>query len=149
MNSRPFVDDEFRPVAIIAVGLALVSFAASLYFLVHPSSPFVFARLRRDSFYVPLYFFIFVNALNAIVCVGVLSQSKWGYHLFRTLLYMLLFGFPIGTLISYSTRSYIQRHHIERYFGLPPSERIFSHPRLLIAVAAALVILFLWMMLPY
>jgi hypothetical protein len=149
MSRSPLVDQEFRPVAIVALALAVIPLAASLYFLLHPSSPFFLARLHRDAFYVPLYFFIFVNALNGIMSTGVLARRKWGYHLFRILLCALLLGFPIGTVVSYSTLSYMRSHQIQRYFGLPPSQQIFPGTTLMIALAAAVVILFLWMMLAY
>jgi len=142
------MDQEFRPVAIVALGLAILPLAVSLYFLLHPSSPFSFGRLRRDGFYVPVYFFIFVNVLDGIMCAGVLKRRRWGYRLFQALLYMLLFGFPIGTVVSYSTLSYMRNHRIARFFGLPPSERAFPHA-LMIALGAAAVGLFLWMMLAY
>lgn len=143
------MDQEFRPVAVVALALAVIPLAATLYFLVHPSSPFYFARLQREAFYIPMYFFFFVNSLNAIMCVGVLRRRKWGYQLFKVLLYMLLFGFPIGTLVSYATLSYMRSHGIAQHFGLPLSKQGFLPTWLVVAFAAAVVILFLWMMLAY
>lgn len=143
------MDQEFRPVAVVALALAMIPLAATLYFLIHPSSSFYFVRLQREAFYVPMYFFLFVNTLNAIMCIGVLRRRKWGYRLFKILLYMLLFGFPIGTLVSYATLSYMRSHQIEQHFGLPASKQVFLRTWLAIAFAVAVVILFLWMMLAY
>jgi hypothetical protein len=121
---------------------------ASLLFLLHPSSPFALGRLYRDSFFIPIYFFLAVNALNTAVCIGVLLRKKWAYHLFRIMMWLLFFGVPIGTLVSYFTLAYMRRHNIERHFGLPPATS--SYPRgFMVTMALVAVALFLWMMLAY
>jgi hypothetical protein len=51
-----------------------------------------------------------------ITGIGILSQKRWGYYLFKFFLYILLLGFPIGTLISYKSLSYIRRNNIKELY---------------------------------
>jgi putative copper export protein len=50
--------------------------------------------------------------------IGMILKTKWGYILFKTFLYLALLAFPIGTVISYITLSYIKKNNIKQYFGL-------------------------------
>jgi hypothetical protein len=43
--------------------------------------------------------------------------------LFRVFLYVMLFAFPLGTMVSYVTLRYISRDQIRQYYGLPVEAR--------------------------
>jgi hypothetical protein len=49
--------------------------------------------------------------------IGILLRSKWGYFFFKSFLYILLLGFPIGTFIAYASLKYIKRNDIKTLFG--------------------------------
>jgi hypothetical protein len=51
-----------------------------------------------------------------ITGIGILSQKRWGYYLFKVFLYVLLLAFPIGTLIAYKSLSYIKRNNIKELY---------------------------------
>lgn len=64
------------------------------------------------------YFGLSVSTWYLLTAIGVLRQTKWGYYLFKFSLYVFLLGFPIGTIISYKSLSYMKRNKIRELFGL-------------------------------
>jgi len=63
-------------------------------------------------------FLIAVHLFYLSTGVGVVLRTKWGYFLFKAFLYLMLLGFPIGTIISYVGLSYMKRHQLKRYFEI-------------------------------
>lgn len=63
------------------------------------------------------YSLLSVTAFYTLTGVGVLLRTKWGYLLLKTLLYLMIVAFPIGTVISWLTLSYMRRHQVGRHFG--------------------------------
>lgn len=51
-----------------------------------------------------------------LVGMGLLSRSMWGYYLLKTLLFILVLGFPIGTLISYYSLKYMRNNNVKKFF---------------------------------
>ena len=62
------------------------------------------------------YFILSLSIFYLITGIGVINLTRWGYYLFKTFLYMLVFSFPIGTVIAYITLSYMKKHNIREYF---------------------------------
>jgi uncharacterized transporter YbjL len=58
-----------------------------------------------------------------ITGIGLLARRPWGYYLFKCFLYVLLLAFPIGTIVSYKSLSYIKRHSIKSLFYDPGVEK--------------------------
>ena len=58
-----------------------------------------------------------------ITGIGLLARKPWGYYLFKFFLYVLLLAFPIGTIVSYKSLSYIKRHGIKSLFYDPGVEK--------------------------
>ncbi len=109
-------------------------------------------------FYFPLaYFPLAMDGLLFLFYllpgVGVLTSRRWGYRLFKFFLWVLFFGFPVGTIISYVTLSYMRKHQIQTFFGFAPEEGLEKRRHYGIAVAftalAGLIALYLWMMLAF
>jgi hypothetical protein len=72
--------------------------------------------------------------------------------LLKIFLYVLLFAFPIGTIVAYLTLSYMKRHHIEQYYGLPTDAGHSAFPvsrAWLLVGVGAVVALYLWMLLSF
>lgn len=115
-------DDELRPIRIFGALLIAFTFVA-VFFFFSPTSPgfffSFFEEMSKSS--SALYFLIGTLVFYFLAGLGVVLQKKWGYLLFKLFLYILLLGFPIGTIISYLTLSYMKRHQIKRYFGFVTS----------------------------
>ena len=108
-----------RPLMVAGVALILVAAAIAGGVLFYPGSPAFVAKLDRGGLYVvmavlaPAVFFYFLTGL------GVILKSKFGYHLFRTFLYIHLFvGFPITTVFAYRALAYTQAASVKRHFGI-------------------------------
>jgi hypothetical protein len=62
-------------------------------------------------------FFILMGGWYLTTGVGIFLRGKWGYFFFKSFLYFLLLGFPIGTFISYKSLQYIKRNDIKTLFS--------------------------------
>ena len=117
MKSR---EDVIRPIKIFGAILVALAFLGAYFFTYldltasqstfRPNSPSYFGKFG-------FYFIAGVNIFYLLTGVGVVLLTKWGYFCFKLFLYMMLVAFPIGTLISYVTLSYMKRHQIKRHFG--------------------------------
>ena len=58
-----------------------------------------------------------------ITGIGLLARKPWGYYLFKCFLYVLFLAFPIGTIVSYKSLSYIKRNGIKSLFYDPGVEK--------------------------
>jgi hypothetical protein len=146
------VDDALRPIR--ALGLALIalsglSLGAFTYWL---ASHGIIGKVISTGFYLPVPLFLLLHILGFVTGLGVVRLTKWGYRLLKIFLYVVLFAFPIGTIIAYLTLSYMKRHQIEQYYGLPPdpghSAVPVSRAWLLVGIGA-IVALYLWMLLSF
>jgi FtsH-binding integral membrane protein len=63
------------------------------------------------------YFGITISLWYLITGIGILVRRQWGYYLFKLFLYVLLLAFPIGTIISYKTLTYIKKNNIRSLFS--------------------------------
>ena len=62
------------------------------------------------------YFGMVVTAWYFCAGMGVLFRRLWGYYLFKSFLYLLLLGFPIGTYISYQSLKFMRANSIKSEF---------------------------------
>lgn len=152
-----YSDSEVRPVLIFGVVLILYALFSAGFFLSWLGFPAFFLRYYHEGFYLPLVLFVGFHIFYLLTGIGVVSLARWGCYLFKVFLYAhLVIGFPIMTVVSYVTLSYLSKHQIERYFGLTPGS-VFRQRKpltlrarvMLIALAAGLVALFLWMMIAF
>jgi hypothetical protein len=110
--------NELRPIKIFGVVLIIFTFVGTLFFFSPASPGFFFGFFEEMSkSRGALYFLLGTLVFYFLTGLGVVLQKKWGYLLFKLFLYLLFLAFPIGTIISYMTLSYMKRHQIKRYFG--------------------------------
>ena len=106
-----------------------------------------------EFYYFPLVFLVVFHLFYLLTGVGVLASTGWGYRLFKFFLWMFFFGFPVGTIISYVTLSYMTKHQIQTFFGfapeLEPRETAWRRYGIAFVVLAGLIALYLWMMLAF
>jgi hypothetical protein len=57
-----------------------------------------------------------VSLYYMLTAVGLFWRKRWGYYLFKLFLYLLLLGFPIGTIISYKSMSYMRQSNVKSLF---------------------------------
>jgi hypothetical protein len=72
---------------------------------------------RPQDIHLFAIFFILMGSWYLTTGVGILLRRKWGYFCFKSFLYFLLLGFPIGTFIAYASLKYIKRNYIKTLFG--------------------------------
>ncbi len=49
--------------------------------------------------------------------IGILRRTRWGYYLLKSILYLLLLSFPIGTFISYKSLKFMKKNSIKNEFS--------------------------------
>ncbi|MGH7345567.1 MAG: hypothetical protein ACREK4_11690 [Candidatus Rokuibacteriota bacterium] len=145
-------DGVVRPIRVfgfVLIALSILSLGAFTYWLV---SHGILGKVISIGFYLPIPLFLLLHVLGFATGLGVVRFTKWGYRLLKILLYVLLFAFPIGTIVAYLTLSYMKRHHIEEYYGLPTDAGHSAVPvsRVWLMVGiGAIVALYLWMLLSF
>lgn len=66
------------------------------------------------------YFKIFgvvISLWHLLGGIGVLLQKSWGLYVFKSYLYVLLLGIPIGTFIASKTLKYIKSNELDKLFS--------------------------------
>lgn len=58
-----------------------------------------------------------VFAWNLLTAAGIWMKSPWGYYSLKAYLYLLLFVFPVGTLISFNVLKHIKEHSVQGLFS--------------------------------
>ena len=146
-----YFDSEARPVLIFGAVLILYALSSAAFFLFWLGFPSLMLRFYDKGFDLPLVVFAAFHMFYLLTGIGVVSLARWGCHLFKVFFYAhLVIGFPIMTVVSHITLSYLSKHQIERYFGLPPGS-VFRQRKplrlqtrvMLIALTAGLVALYL------
>jgi hypothetical protein len=140
-------DDLARPIrlfGIVLIILSVLSLGVFVYWL-------ALAQFVQTG-YLPVLMLLGVDVLVFSTGLGVATSKKWGFRLFRVFLYVMLFAFPLGTMVSYVTLRYISRNQIQQYYGLPvearDSPRAVSVAWLLVGIGA-MIALYLWMLLSF
>lgn len=144
-----------RPIMIVGAGLVVVAMLLAWVFLLRPGSPAFLLKLNREGIYFVTSVIGPVVLFYLLTGVGVLLTSKWGYRLFTAFLYVHLFvGFPITTVFAYRGLSYIKASSIRRYFGMSadgngPTAMPRRSKITLALIGAALVALYVWVMVTF
>lgn len=99
------MNDLYQPLRCFAYFLIFIAFLGLLT-LVLALSEIKFLSLVW-SFVVSVSFFHFVLG------IGVLLGKKWAFTIFKSYLYLLYIGFPIGTYVAHKTLKYIEENRIE------------------------------------
>jgi hypothetical protein len=97
-------------ILLIGIGLTGIYFFGSIYFK-RGLSP-----LGSGFDIFQFIFALILPVFYLITGIGLLRNAKWGYYMFKALLYSLILAFPIGTIISYQLLPYIKKNEIKKYF---------------------------------
>jgi hypothetical protein len=114
------VEDSIQPIKTFGVVLMGVAMGGAFFFL-FLTSPAPFFDPRSPSTHERAAFYLITAVLIAyfLTGLGVALLRKWAYFPFKLFLYVMFLVFPIGTIISCLTLSYMRRHNIRKYFGFP------------------------------
>jgi hypothetical protein len=96
---------KYKPIKIS--GYIFIGF--SLFALV-----FLRADLKEPGF---REFLIIMSAWHFLIGLGLILRKMWGYHLFKSYLYLSYPGFPIGTTIAYFGLKYLKENDIKAFFN--------------------------------
>lgn len=109
-----------KKIGIILIGLAVVGFLFFGNIWLNPKSwAYIFGQNPPSE--IAIWFVTISTAFYLIAGMGILRFSKWGYFLFKFILYTLVLAFPVGTIISYKTLNYLKKHQVKKYFGFVTS----------------------------
>lgn len=62
------------------------------------------------------YFAISVSSLWGFISIGLYHHQKWGYYGLKTILYLMLPGYPLGTYIARRTLRHFEERDLKRFF---------------------------------
>jgi len=111
------MEREIKP--LVVFGAIIIGFTLfSAFFFFSSTSPAYFFNFYEARSHSALYFLIGIHLFYLLTGIGVILRARWGYFLFKLFLYLTILAFPIGTIISYYTLSYMRRHRLEQYFGI-------------------------------
>jgi hypothetical protein len=71
-----------------------------------------FYRVSQQDKDIPWLYIVSSDLFLVITGAGLITLKKWGYNLFKILLYVQLLAFPIGTIISYKVLLYMKKNNI-------------------------------------
>jgi hypothetical protein len=63
-----------------------------------------------------VYFCTITGLWYLLTGICLLTRKIAGYYSLKLVLYVLLIGFPIGTIISYKLLKYIKKHNVKNHF---------------------------------
>ena len=108
---------EMRPILMFAVTLIALGAGGTLFFLFGTSpAPFFDPSSQSEVERALFYLVLVTNFAHVATGVGLMMLKKWGFVLFKCFLFVGVLAFPIGTVISYVTLSYIKKHRVEENF---------------------------------
>lgn len=64
-----------------------------------------------------IIFLAIVTTWYVVTGIGILRRTRWGYYLLKSILYVLLVSFPIGTFISYKSLKFMKKNSIKNEFS--------------------------------
>ena len=107
----------YRPVKLFGVVLLIFTIFGVIFFAyVFENEDSDFDSLRSREFRSShIWFVVIVSAYYFIVAIGILRRTRWGYYLFKSILYITLPSLPMG-IVSYKYLKYIKKHRIKEYF---------------------------------
>jgi hypothetical protein len=96
----------------------LVAVLSTVALFLYPRSRFFFRRMYEEGAGGVLLVAGIIELYLILTGVGVLTLRRWGFYLFKSLLYLfLVLGFPLFTILCWLMLSYIRRRRIDRYFS--------------------------------
>ena len=108
----------YRPVKILGFALLGFSFIGVMFFvytLFYDLNSYFYYKGKHSPSNGQLYFIAIVSAFNIITSVGIIYKFRWGYYLFKLLLYTMLPTLPMG-IVSYKYLKYIKEKNIKSLF---------------------------------
>ena len=100
--------DIFKPIRIVGYCLLISGLSVLIVHLF---------LLGDTGYSLGFQFFMITNSFVQIFTgLGVILQKKWGYYLFKIVLYWLCLAFPIGTYIAFKGLKYLKVNKLERFF---------------------------------
>lgn len=149
------MENEIRPIVIFGTVLIMLTIFAGLFFFLSPISPVRRPGQQRSFIFLVLG----VHMFYFLAGIGVVLRKAWGYYLFKFFLYTQFLAFPVGTIITYVTLSYMRRHAIKRHFGFDIRANAYDQTAVPLymkvitiiwsALAIALLMLLIWMMVAF
>ena len=108
---------DLYPVLLSGAFVLSVAVLSMVLLFLRPSSRFFFGRMYEEGAGGVLIVAAIFELYLILTGVGVLTRRRWGYYLFKSLLYLfLVLGFPLFTIPCWRMLSYIRRTRIDRYF---------------------------------
>ena len=100
--------NNLRPIKAFATVLLVIGLIGMLFDIAYLNDPSL-----------STYFKIFgsmISLWHLLGGIGVLFQKSWGLLIFKSYLYVLLLGIPIGTYIASKTLRYIKDNELDKLF---------------------------------
>jgi hypothetical protein len=102
-----------RFLSIYGWALLIFGFAGGLYHFY-----IILTLLKNQSYSTEGIIFVTIVATWYVVTgIGILRRTRWGYYLLKSILYVLLVSFPIGTFISYKSLKFMKKNSIKNEFS--------------------------------
>ena len=102
-------DDILRPVKIFGTVLFVIGFFGIIFDLNYLNDPEVSKGFK--------IFGVIISMWHLLGGIGILLKKIWGFYIFKSFLYVLFLGFPIGTYIAYKFLDYIKRNNLKNLFA--------------------------------
>lgn len=92
-----------------------------VFFMFHVLGPIYMLIVRRmtPGFASSDFFlgFILANMLFGLVgSIGLFFRLATGYYLLKAYLYLLVLGFPLGTVLAYASLRFIRKNNVKKEF---------------------------------
>jgi hypothetical protein len=101
-------NDILRPVNIFGSILFLIGFIGIIYDFTYLTDPELSTGFK--------IFGVIVTMWHLLGGIGVLLKKVWGFYIFKSYLYILILGVPIGTYIAVKMLGYIKRNKLKEYY---------------------------------
>lgn len=103
-----FEDDILRPIKIFGAVLFVIGFFGIIFDFVYLNDPEVSTGFK--------IFGVIISMWHLLGGIGILLKKIWGFYIFKSYLYVLFLGIPIGTYISSKFLDYIKRNNLKELF---------------------------------
>jgi hypothetical protein len=101
-------NDILRPVKIFGSILFIIGFIGIIFDFTYLNDPELSTGFK--------IFGVVVSMWHLLGGIGVLLKKAWGFYIFKSYLYILILGIPIGTYIAFKMLGYIKRNNLKEYF---------------------------------
>jgi hypothetical protein len=101
-------DDILRPVKIFGIVLFAIGFVGIIFDFSYLNDPELSTGFK--------IFGVIISMWHLLGGIGILLKKAWGFYIFKSYLYILFLGIPIGTYIAFKMLDYIKRNNLKEYF---------------------------------